>query len=71
VTTRRDREVFVHILDWPDRVLSLPAWGEPIVGAHLLAGGAKVGVAQSTAAITLTLPAAPTPPDTVVVLETR
>jgi alpha-L-fucosidase len=71
VTTRRDDTVFVHILDWPDRVLSLPTWGERVVGAHLLDGGWEVAVTQSETAVTLTLPAVPTPPDVVVVLETK
>lgn len=71
VTTRRDRQVFVHILNWPDRVLSLPSWGARIVSAHLLGGDERVGVTQSEAGITLTLPAVPSPPDLVVVLETK
>lgn len=70
VTTRRDRRVFVHILDWPDRVLSLPTWGEQVVSAHLLGTGEQVRVTRSDDALTLTLPRAPDGPDVVVVLET-
>jgi alpha-L-fucosidase len=58
VTTRRGDTVFVHILDWPDRVLSLPPLGGPVRRATLLAGGAPVSVAQAPAGVTLTLPAA-------------
>ncbi len=71
VTTRRDARVYVHILDWPDRVLSLPAWGARVVSARLLATGERVQVTESEDAVILTLPAAATSePDRVVVLET-
>ena len=71
VTTRRDSRVFVHILNWQDRVLSIPSWGARILAARLLATGERVDVTQSDTAITLTLPAiAASEPDRVVVLET-
>lgn len=71
VTTRRGTRIYVHILDWPDRILSLPPWGERVTSARLLATGERVGVTESEEGITLTLPNAPKGFDVVVVLETR
>lgn len=72
VTTRRGATVYVHILDWPDRVLTIPSWGARVVSARLLATGEKVGVAETDGGVTLTLPpAAPTDLARVVVLETK
>ena len=72
VTTRRGARVFVHVLDWPDRVLSLPAWGERVVSARMLATGESVSVTESEGAVTLTMPAgaASAEPDRVIVIET-
>jgi alpha-L-fucosidase len=71
VTTRRGARVYVHVLDWADRTLSLPAWGERVTSARMLATGERVTVTESEGAITLTLPASATgEPDRVVVLET-
>jgi len=71
-TTQRGDTVFVHVLDWPDQVLSLPALNVRVVRATMLAGGARVGVAQSAEGVTLTLPAATgDEPDRVVVLRTK
>ncbi|MCC6319037.1 MAG: alpha-L-fucosidase [Gemmatimonadaceae bacterium] len=68
-TTRRGDSVFVHVLDWPDRVLSLPPLGARVAGAAMLDGGATVGVAQTAEGVTLTLPDIPANvPDRVVVL---
>ncbi len=70
-TTERGSRVFVHILNWRDRVLSIPTWGARVTGARLLATGEAVGVTQTDAAITLTLPTSDaSEPDRVVVLET-
>jgi alpha-L-fucosidase len=73
VTTHRGSQVFVHVLDWPDRVLSLPAWGARIGAARLLGSDERVTVVQSADAVTLTLPAGAvdaTAPDRIVVLDT-
>jgi alpha-L-fucosidase len=56
VTTQRGDTVFVHVLDWRDRVLSLPALNGRVTRAQMLTGGARVDVAQSGAGVTLTLP---------------
>ena len=72
VTTRRGDSVFVHLLDWTDRVLAIPAFGQRIVRASLLGSSASVGVSQTEMGITLTMPAdGSSEIDRVVVLETR
>ena len=72
ISTQRGDTVFVHVLDWADRVLSLPALDARVVRATMLAGGARVRVAQTAEGVTLTLPPANVDePDRVVVLETR
>jgi alpha-L-fucosidase len=70
-TTHRGDTVFVHVLDWPDRVLSLPALDARVVRATMLADGTHVGVAQTAEGVTLTLPPGSDEPDRVVVLETK
>ena len=70
-TTRRGDTVFVHVLDWPDRQLSLPPLGARVVRASMLGTGERVDVAESSAGVTITLPnASPTEPDRVAVLVT-
>ncbi len=70
-TTRRGDTVFVHVLDWPDRQLSLPPLGARVVRASMLGTGERVDVAESGTGVTLTLPnASPTEPDRVAVLVT-
>lgn len=69
VTTRRGDSVFVHVLEWPDRVLALPRVGTRIVRATMLSDHEPVTVAQSDGSLTLTLPPRADGPDRVVVLE--
>jgi alpha-L-fucosidase len=70
-TTRRGDTVFVHVLNWPDPMLSLPAMNAHVVSASLLPGGARVDVVQSATGLTINLPSASsTEPDRVVVLRT-
>ena len=72
VTTQRGDTVFVHLLDWSDRVFSIPAFGAKVVGASILGTGARVGIAQTEAAVTLTMPTdARGEVDRIIVLETR
>jgi len=72
VTTQRGDTVFVHLLDWSDQVVSIPAFGARVVSATVLGTGAGVGVAQTDAAVTLTIPAAARDQiDRVIVLATR
>jgi alpha-L-fucosidase len=71
VTTQRGDSVFVHVLDWPDRVLSIPAFGARVTRASMLMSGARIDVAQTDSAVTLTLPPGGNDEaDRVVVLET-
>jgi alpha-L-fucosidase len=72
-TTRRGDTVFVHVLDWRDRVLSLPALDARVVRGFMLNGGARVDVAQTGTGVTLSLPATTgsDEPDRVVVLVTQ
>src|SRR2546427_2698389 len=57
VTTQRGDTVFVHVLEWSDRALALPAlpgrWR-----ARMWPNGPVVAVAQTEAGLTLALPAA-------------
>ena len=72
VTTRRGDSVFVHVLAWPDDVLSLPDVGVRVAGASMLRNGARVKFTQSASVLTLELPRAmPDETDRVVVLQTR
>jgi len=64
--------VYVHVLDWPDRMLSLPDFGAHVVRASMLNDGSRVDVVQSEHVVVLTLPpSTPDEPDRVVRLETR
>jgi hypothetical protein len=60
------------VLDWPDRVLSIPAFGARIVRASVLGSGERAQVVQTENSVTLTLPLANgDQPDRVIVLETK
>jgi len=71
VTTVKGNRLFVHILDWPDRMLVLPPLDRPVKGAKMLKGGAKVELRQDPAGAVLILPNPPAADefDTVVELE--
>jgi alpha-L-fucosidase len=56
-TTRRGDTVFVHVLDWSDRQLSIPSLGAPVRRATLLVGAQAVPFRETDAGVTLTLPA--------------
>lgn len=71
LTTQRGDTVFVHVLNWPDRVLSIPDFGRRVTRATMLDGGKRVEVVQTGAAVTLTLPTSADSLDRVVMLETR
>ncbi|MES2179975.1 MAG: alpha-L-fucosidase [Gemmatimonadota bacterium] len=71
-TTRRGDTVFVHVLNWPDRLLALPDVGASVVKASALVGGAAVEFSQNASGVTLILPpASPDSPDRVIVLVTK
>jgi alpha-L-fucosidase len=70
VTTQNGDRVYVHVLDWADPELTLPALPRPVQSARLLVGGARVPVRESPQGVTLTLPArAVGEVDQIVVLE--
>jgi alpha-L-fucosidase len=67
--TQRGDSVFVHVLDWSDRALSIPSLGARVVTASMLATGASVPVSQTDDSVTLTLPSSTgDEPDRVIVL---
>ena len=71
VTTQKGDTVFVHVLDWDDSALLLPALPRRVKSARLLADGRPIVVQQTAAGLTVPLPApdARDPYDTVVALE--
>jgi alpha-L-fucosidase len=73
VTTQRGDTVFVHVLDWPDAVLALPAFGRRVQRARVLPSGEEVRVRQTASGVTIDLPpvSGPPVPDRVIVLETK
>ncbi|MEP6591549.1 MAG: alpha-L-fucosidase [Gemmatimonadota bacterium] len=56
VTSAKGNRVFVHVLDWPDRELTLPAVGSKVIRATLLIGGTAVPVRPSGDGVKLELP---------------
>lgn len=71
VTTQRGDTVFVHVLNWSDQLLALPALGARVRSARMLLGAEPVAFVESDRGLTLTLPAGRSgDPDRVVVLET-
>jgi alpha-L-fucosidase len=72
VTTRRGDTVYVHVLDWPDRELSIPGLGAPVARARLLATGEPVAIAPSANGLVLSLPpGGRDDPDRVIAIELR
>ena len=56
-TTRRGDTVFVHVLDWSDDVLAIPAIGANVERATSFRSGANLAFAQTESGVTLvTLP---------------
>jgi alpha-L-fucosidase len=72
VTTQRGDTVFVHILNWPDRVLSLPDFGRQVTRATMLADGSVVDFTSVKGGVTLVIPPQPADrADQVIVLQTK
>ncbi len=70
-TTRRGDTIFVHVLNWPDAVLALPALHGRVIRASTFPRGARVEFSQSDAGTTITIPASLAgEPDRVVMLLT-
>jgi alpha-L-fucosidase len=57
-TTQRGDTVFVHVLNWRDRQLAIPAIGRRVVSARMMGTGTTVAFVQSEDGVTLTLPPA-------------
>ena len=71
VSTQRGDTVFVHVLDWRDRLLAIGDPGMRVTGATMLGSGTPVAFAQTPLGLTLTLPAnGAGEPDRVIVLKT-
>jgi alpha-L-fucosidase len=69
VSTRKANTVFVHILDWPDDVIRLPAIPAKVVRSRVLTGG-KAEVQQTADGIRIAVAEADRRPvDTIVALE--
>jgi alpha-L-fucosidase len=58
VTTQKGNTVYVHLLDWEDEAIALPALGGKIASARLLAGGAPVSVREEAGSVLLRVPKA-------------
>ena len=56
VTTQRGDTVFVHVLDWSDRLLALPPLGRRVISAASLATGEPVSFRGEPTGLVLTLP---------------
>ncbi len=69
-TTQRGDTVFVHVLNWRDRQLAIPALSARIGSARMMGTGETVGVTQSASGVVLTRPQMGEGPDRVIVLTT-
>ena len=71
VTTQKGNKIYVHVLEWPDPVLLLPAPANQVTAAYALKDHAKVEFSKSGDRLLLQLPAHSSADfDTVIVLET-
>jgi alpha-L-fucosidase len=72
VTTQKDNKVYVHVLDWPDAVLLMPALPQNVATAYSLKNHAKVDVTKNEYGVLLKLPPRSNDDyDTIVVLELK
>jgi len=70
VTTQRENRVYVHVLDWADPELSVPALPRRVRAATLFADGSRIAFRETPDGIVLVLPPrAESDVDRVVVLE--
>ena len=69
VSTRKGNTIYLHVCDWPEDVLKLPAIPAKLLRSRLLDGG-KVNVAQTAAGLEISVPGHDRHPlDTIVALE--
>ena len=70
VTTQKGDRVYLHILDWNDRSLSIPALPRRVTSARTLSDGVALVLRQTPEGVTIVLPARPLDPiDEIIVLE--
>jgi alpha-L-fucosidase len=69
-TTRKGNKVYIHILNWSDRSLLLPAFAQPIKSVSFMKDGSKAEYLQNQYGVLLKIPAAARDDnDTVAVVE--
>ncbi len=71
VTTQRGDTVFVHVLDWRDRLLAIPLVGPRVTRATMLGSDVALDFEQTPDGVRLTLPDGASEPDRVIVLRVR
>ncbi len=70
VTTERENKVYVHVLDWPDPILSMPQLPRKVENATVLAGGQPVKITNLDGTMLVDLSGITRDPiDTVLVLK--
>jgi alpha-L-fucosidase len=70
VTTQKGNTVYVHLLDWEDEALALPALPGKVAAARMLAGGAPVAFREDAGGVVLRVPTGGRDPlDTVVAVD--
>ncbi len=55
VSTRKSNTIYLHVLEWPDEPLKLPAIPATVVGSRVLGGG-KAEVRQTAAGLEVSVP---------------
>ena len=69
-TTRKDNRVFLHVLNWPYKVLEVNSVNTPVKSAYFLQDHQSLKFRQENGHLTIDLPLGPPDPyDTVIVLE--
>ncbi len=70
VTTQKSNKVYVHILNWSDSSLLLPAFAHPVKSANFMKDGSKAEFTQNQYGVLLKIPASVrNENDTIAVLE--
>jgi alpha-L-fucosidase len=69
-TTRKANRIFLHVLNWPYRVLEVNGVTTPVKSAYFLQGHTSLEFHEKSRHLTIDLPLGPLDPhDTVIVLE--
>lgn len=55
-STRKDNQIFLHILDWPSDTLVIPDFNHDLVDCHLIDGGQVTPVTMSSGEMRVTVP---------------